>query len=101
MSTDGQPKTGLSTDCIERPIEVRVTAGETAPLSNSAAGAAEQGLGTAPKSLPGPDLSQSVALALPVVTDAPVELSPPPDVAPGAPHSGEMPDIPDFLRRVA
>lgn len=37
MSTDGQPKTGLSTDCIERPIEARVTAGETAPLSPSAA----------------------------------------------------------------
>ena len=34
MSTDGQPKTGLSTDCIERPIEVGVTAGETAFNSN-------------------------------------------------------------------
>ncbi|WP_019170700.1 hypothetical protein [Pseudaminobacter salicylatoxidans] len=41
MSTDGQPKTGLSTDCIERPIEARVTAGETAPHFPSAAPAAE------------------------------------------------------------
>lgn len=33
MSTDGQPKTGLSTDCIERPIEAGVTGGESAASS--------------------------------------------------------------------
>jgi hypothetical protein len=50
----------------------------------------------------GAQVSQSVALALPVVTDA---LGSFPETSavetPGAPHSGEMPDIPDFLRRVA
>jgi uncharacterized protein (UPF0335 family) len=73
MSTDGQPKTGLSTDCIERPIEARVTAGETAPLSPS---------------VPLP----------PVETEAPGDIAPLVD-APGAPIPGEMPDIPAFLDR--
>lgn len=50
----------------------------------------------------GAPIPQSVALALPVVTDAPeAPASPMPVEASGDPHSGEMPDIPDFLRRVA
>src|SRR5690606_1023825 len=90
MSTDGQPKTGLSTDCIERPIEAGVAAGETAPLP-AGSGVSSQ---TEPEARMPRVSSSSVKTAgkLPV---------PGPENGRYARGGGEFKqrDIPEFLRR--
>lgn len=55
-------------------------------------------LGASPSSH---SLSQTATAPPKAVAAAPIELSPFPDNAPGAPITGEMPDIPAFLRRSA